>query len=225
MINNINSIVALTRREFTIMYKSFYDVLSIMLFFLLGILIFIFSIGSEKEIFNQISIGVIWTLILLSNTLSLRKFFQNDFDDNNIILLHMSGLSYELIVLIKILIVWFCLQIPFLVIIAIGSILLDVDYSYIKFIFLSFLIGSPVITCISAISGSMNLLNKQNFAIGSLIIMILSIPVIIFSVSLSNTSVENFRPQVNILIGILFFFLSITPWICSICLKLGLENK
>ena len=39
---------------------------------------------------------------ILSNTLSLRKFYQEDFDDNSIILFHMSGLSYETIVLIKI---------------------------------------------------------------------------------------------------------------------------
>ena len=71
----------------------------------------------------------------------------------------------------------------------------------------------------------MNLLNKKNFAIGSLIIMILSIPVIIFSVGLIGTEKELMRAQINILMGIMFLFLAITPWVCSICIKLAIQEK
>ena len=221
----LNSILALSKRELKINYRNFSDILSIFLFFLLGILIFVFSVGPNTEILNQISISIIWTLVLLSNTLSLRKFFQDDFDDNNLILFHMSGLSYELIVLIKIIIVWVCLQLPFFIIIPIASILLNIEFQNLKIIFLSFLIGSTILTCITAISGSINLLNKKNFAVGSLIIMIFSIPVIIFAVNLVSESNDIIRAQINILIGIMLFFLSITPWVCSICIRFGLQNK
>ena len=71
-----SSIKALFKREFLITYRNFSDVLSILTFFLLAIIIFVFSIGPNKEVFNEIGIGIIWTLILLSNTLSLKKFFQ-----------------------------------------------------------------------------------------------------------------------------------------------------
>ena len=91
--HSVNSILALFYRELKISYRNFSDILSILMFFLLGILIFVFSIGPNTEMFNEIGIGVIWTLILLSNNLSLRKFYQNDFNDGSIILLHMSGLS------------------------------------------------------------------------------------------------------------------------------------
>jgi heme exporter protein B len=222
---SINSVFALLKREFQITYRNFSDILSILLFFLLGIVIFVFAIGINKEIFNQISIGIIWTLILLSNTLSLRKFFQDDFDDNNIILFNMSGLTFEVIALIKIITIWLFLQAPFFLVIPIASILLNIEFTNLKMILLSFLIGSPIITCIASISGSMNLLNKKNFAIGSVIIMIFSIPVIIFGVNLIGTSNEVASAQINILLGIMFFFLSITPWVCAACIKLGLQNK
>ena len=222
---NINSILALIQREFWVTYRNFSEILSIFLFFLLGIMIFIFSVGTNNEIFNQIGIGIIWTIILLSNNLSLRKFYQDDFNDNSLIILHMSGLSYEIIVLIKMIIMWLFLQLPFFIIIPIALLFLNVEISNLKIIFLSFLIGSPIITCISAISGSMNLLNKKNFAIGSLIIMILSIPVVIFSVSLVNASPELISAHINILLGIMCFFLAISPWVCSICIKLALQSK
>ena len=223
--SSINSILALSKREFLITYRNFSDILSILIFFLLGIIIFVFAVGPNEQILENINLGIIWALILLSNTLALRKFFQNDFDDNSLIFFHMSGLSYEIIVLVKIIIIWMFLQIPFFCIIPLASIILNIDFDNIKIIFLSFLIGSVIITCITSISSSINLLNKKNFATGSLIIMILSIPVIIFSVNLVDSSDEIVKAQINILLGIMFFFLSITPWICSTCIKLGIQNK
>ena len=222
---SINSIIALSKRESNIAYRNLSDILSIPLFFFLGIIVFVFSVGPNKEVFNQIGVGVLWTLILLSNTLSLRNFFQNDFDDSSIIVFHQSGLSYEVIALTKIIILWFFIQIPFLIIIPISFILLNIEITSLKIVFLTFLIGSVIITFITAISGCINLLNKKNFAIGSVIIMIFSIPVIIFAVSITNSSVEFIKAQINILLGIMFFFLSITPWVCGACIKISIQNK
>ena len=223
--HSINSILALFYRELKITYRNFSDILSILMFFLLGILIFVFSIGPKTEIFNEIGIGVIWTLILLSNNLSLRKFYQDDFNDGSIILLHMSGLSYELIVLIKIIIIWTFLQLPFFIVIPLAAILLNIELPNINLILISFLIGSPILTSIASISGSMNLLNKRNFAIGSVIIMILSIPIIIFSVGIINAAEEIVLAQLRILTGILLFFLAVTPWVSAACIKLAIQNK
>ena len=222
---SINSVLALVQREFLVTFRNFYEILSIFLFFLLGVMIFVFSVGTDNEIFKQIGIGIIWTIILLSNNLSIRKFYQDDFNDNSLILFHMGGLSYEIIVLIKIIIIWSLIQLPFLIIIPVACLLLNIEIFNLTMIFLSFLIGSPIITCIASISGSMNLLNKKNFAIGSLIIMTLSIPVIIFSVSLSHASSELISPQIKILLGIMFLFLAITPWISAACIKLSFQNK
>jgi len=78
---------------------------------------------------------------------------------------------------------------------------------------------------LSSISSSMNLLNDKNFAIGGLIVMLLSIPLIIFSVSIVESSTELIRPQLNILIGFLFLFLAITPWISAACIRMSLRNN
>ena len=96
-----------------------------------------------------------------------------------------------------------------------------------KEVYLSFLIGSVIITCISAIAGSMNLLNKKNFSIGGLIIMIFSIPVIIFGVNIVNVSnnIEIIKAQINVLLGIMFFFLAISPWASGLCIRISLQNK
>ena len=221
----LNCAVSIFKREYLLTFRNFYDVLTIITFFILGIIIFIFSIGPEQKIYSQIGVGIIWTLLLLSTNLSIKKYYQDDFNDGSIILFFISGVSLEFIVILKMISAWLFFQFPFLVIIPISCLLLEVDQSKILLLLLTFTIGSPILTSISSISGSMNLLNDRNFTIGSIIVMLLSIPVIIFSVGIVEAPPELMRAQLNILLGILMLFLAITPWISSICIRIALKNK
>ena len=221
----INSIISIFYREYKITFGNIYDLVNIILFFLLGIIIFIFAIGINEEILENVSVGVIWSLLLISSIFSIKRFYHDDFEDGNIFLFRLSGLSYELIVLIKLIAIWFFFQLPFIVIIPIACIILKVSLTNSYLVLITFLISSPILTSISSISGSMNLLSNRNFAIGSVMVMILSIPLIIFSVGIINAPNDLIKPQLSILTGILFFFLAITPWICGACIKEAMRNK
>ena len=219
------SAFSIFKREYLLTFRNFYDVLTIITFFILGILIFIFAIGPENKIYSQIGIGIIWTLLLLCTNLSIKKFYQDDFNDGSIVLFFISGITFEFIVILKIITAWIFFQFPFLLIIPIACLLLDVEQSKILLLLMTFAVGSPILTLISSISGSMNLLNDKNFLIGSIIVMLLSIPVIIFSVSIIHSTTELAKPQLNILLGILMLFLAITPWISATCIKIAIRNK
>ena len=221
----VKAILSIFFREYLLTFRNFYDLLTIIVFFVLGILIFIFAIGPDKEIYSQIGVGIIWTLILLSTNLSIKKLYQDDFNDGSLILFYISGISLELIVIIKIIAAWLFFQLPFLIIIPIACLILNVNTDKILLLILTFFIGSPILTSLSSISGSMNLMNDKNFAIGSVIILLLSIPIIIFSVSLIDSTSEIVKPQLNILLGILMLFLAITPWISTFCIKIAIKNK
>ncbi len=219
------SIISIFLREYLITFRNFYNVLTVIVFFILGVLIFVFAIGPDKAIYSQIGIGIIWTLILLSTNLSLKKLYQDDFNDGNLILFYISGISLELIVIIKIITAWVFFQLPFLIIIPIVCLILNVTTDKIILLILTFIISSPILTALSSISGSMNLLNNKNFAIGSVIIILFSIPIIIFSVNIINSTTVLVTPQLNILLGILMLFLAITPWISATCIKIAIRNK
>ena len=220
-----NSILAIFYRDYKITFRNIYDVFTILIFYILGMMIFIFSIGTNKEIFNLASIGIIWTLLLLSSTLSINKFYMDDFNDGNMIIYRMSGLSYELIVLIKLITMWFFYQLPFVLIIPLSALLLNIEKEKVMLTLITFLISSPILTSLASISGSMNLLNKRNFSFGSIIIMIFSIPLIIFSVGSINAPQDLINSQLNILIGILLLFLALTPWVSAGCIKISIGNK
>tara|TARA_B100001123_G_C15259763_1_gene1006134 strand:- start:912 stop:1637 length:726 start_codon:yes stop_codon:yes gene_type:complete len=216
--------ISIFKREYLLTYRNFYNLLTIIVFFVLGILIFIFAIGPEKELNNEIGIAIIWTLLLLSTNLSIRKFYQEDFNDGSIILFFISGISLEFLVILKILTAWLFFHFPFVVIIPIISFLLNVENEKIITMLLTFLVGSPILASLSSIAGSMNLLNDKNFTIGSNIIMLFSIPLIIFSVGIINEPQELMKAQLNILLGILMLSLAITPWVSAICIRIAIRN-
>ncbi len=211
-------------REYKLNLSGFHDILTNILFFFISIFIFIFSFGPEKETLSILSIGILWTLLLLSSTLSLRKFYQEDFDNGNLILMHLNGFSYELISILKTISHFIFVQIPFLISIPIASLLLDITYDKLVLLLISFLIGSLILSCLGSISASMNLLNNRNYLLGSVIVIIFSVPAVIFSVGLINSN-ENYDSLINILFGILLIVFAINPWASGACLKLALQNN
>ena len=70
----------------------------------------------------------------------------------------------------------------------------------------------------------MNLLNTRNYLLGSVIVMVFSIPVIIFSVGIINAD-SNFNSLVSILSGILLIILAINPWASGACIKIAVQNN
>ncbi len=224
MFNFLKKIIFFIYREYKINLSGFQDILTNITFFFISIFIFIFSVGPNKETLSMLGIGILWSLLMLSSTLSLRKFYQEDFENGNIIILHINGFSFELIAILKTITHFIFVQVPFLISIPVASILLNVSFEKIYGLLISFLIGSLVISCLGSISSSMNLLNKRNYLLGSLIVLIFSIPVIIFSVGIINTN-ENFNSLINILFGILLISLAINPWASGACLKIAIQNN
>ncbi len=220
----IKKIFLFFKRELNLFYNNIADLFSNILFFFLSIFIFVFALGAEEQLLRSIGLGIIWSLLLLSSTLSLRKFYEDDFNNGVIKIIHMSGISYELFVFLKILSHFFFVQIPFLISIPIACIFFNLPINEVYNLMITFIIGSLILSCLGSISASMNLLNKTNFSIGSIIVLLFSIPVIIFSVGINNSE-DSFRSLINLLIGITLIFLGVSPWSSAAFIKLALRNK
>ena len=220
----LNKIIFFYYREYKLNLSGVQDILTNIIFFFVSIFIFIFSIGPDKETISLIGVGIVWTLLLLSSTLSLRKFYQEDFENGNLLVMHLNGFSYGFIAILKTLSNMIFVQIPFLLSIPIACILLNISNEKLIYVFTSFTLGSLILSCLGSISSSMNLMNQRNFLLGSLIVMIFSVPIIIFSVGIINME-KNFYSLMSVLVGILLIVFSINPWASGLCLKLSLENN
>ena len=81
-----------------------------------------------------------------------------------------------------------------------------------------------ILSILTLIATTMMLTNRKNLTLGSLIILPLSIPIVIFSMGAINNDIELFLPQIYILISMLLFFAAIGPWIASVCIKIAVKN-
>ena len=222
--NFLNKIIFFYYREYKLNLSGVQDILTNIIFFFISIFIFIFSIGPDKQTISIIGVGILWTLLLLSSTLSLRKFYQDDFENGNLLIMHLNGLSFGFIAILKTFSHFIFVQVPFLLSIPIACILLNIADDKLIYLFSSFAIGSFILSCLGSISSSMNLMNQRNFLLGSIIVMIFSVPIIIFSVGIVNFE-ENSNSLISILFGILLIVFAINPWATGLCLKLSLENN
>ena len=220
----LNKIIFFYYREYKLNMSGVQDILTNIIFFFISILIFIFSIGPDKEIISLVGVGIVWTSLLLSSTLSLRKFYQDDFENGNLLIIHLNGFSFGFIAILKTFSHFLFVQVPFLLSIPVACILLNITNDKLIYLFSSFGMGSLILSCLGSISSSMNLMNQRNFLLGSVIVMIFSVPVIIFSVGIINME-ENFNSLINILFGILLIVFAINPWASGLCLKLAIENN
>ena len=220
----IKKICLFLQRWSKLFYSNSVDLFSNILFCFLSIFVFIFALGTDEQLIKTIGVGIIWSLLLLSSTLSLRKFYEEDFKIEILPIMHMGGMSYELIVFLKILSHFIFVQIPFLVSLPIVSIFFSLPSNDVYNLVLTFIIGSLILSCLGSISASMNLLNKTNFSIGSVIVLLFSIPLIIFSVGI-NSPDSDFNSLLNLLIGRALIFLGIAPCSSAAFIKLALKNK
>ena len=220
----LNKIISFYYREYKLNLSGFQDILTNIVFFFVSIFIFIFSIGPDKEKISILGIGIVWTLLLLSSTLSLRKFYQDDFENGNLLIMHLNGFSFGFITILKTFSHFLFVQVPFLISIPIACILLNIANDILIYLFASFAVGSFILSCLGSISSSMNLMNQRNFLLGSIIVMIFSVPIVIFSVGIINME-ENFNSLISILFGILLIVFAINPWASGLCLKLSIENN
>ena len=78
----IKCFITIFIREYKISLRNFNELFSSLLFFFLSIFIFIFAIGSDKEILNSVGVGILWSLLILSSTLSLKKYYLGN--ENNL---------------------------------------------------------------------------------------------------------------------------------------------
>ena len=222
--NILKKIIVIFKRESKLFYNNIVDILSNILFFVLSVFVFIFALGADEQLLKTIGVGIIWSLLLLSSTLSLRRFYEEDFKNGILTIINMGGISYELLVFLKIFSHFVFIQMPFIISIPIAGIFFNLPADDIYNLILTFLIGSLILSCLGSISASMNLLNKTNFSIGGIIVLLFSIPLIIFSVGINNAD-DNFNSLINLLIGIALIFLGISPWASAACIKLALRNN
>jgi heme exporter protein B len=212
-------------RDLMLAWRVRADVLSTLFFFVIVVSLFPLGIGPETQLLRSIAPGVVWVAALLASMLSLGRVFANDYQDGTLEQMLLTPQPLYLIVLAKILAQWLVSEVPLVVIAPLVGMQFDLPPTTLLVLFISLLIGTPVLSLIGSIGAALTLGLRGGGVLIALLILPLYIPVLIFGAGAVDASIIGTSPAANIYLLAAVFVLSLVfaPWATSAALRISLE--
>ena len=170
----------LLRRDLLIAFRQRSDLVNPLFFFIMVIALFPLGIGPEKSTLEKIAPGVIWIAALLSTLLSVDSLFRQDFEDGALELALLSPQPLFVLVLGKVVAHWLVSALPLILVSPILSVMLFMDTDTVLATVYSLLLGTPVLSMISAIGAALTVGLRKGGVLIAIIALPLYVPVLIF---------------------------------------------
>lgn len=211
------------KRDLTLSLRHRDDIFNPLIFFIIVITLFPLGIGPEANTLSRIAPGIIWVAALLASLLSLDRLFKADYRDGSLEQMLMSPHPVFILVSAKILAHWLITALPLIFIAPLLAVLLHLHNDSYLALFLTLLIGTPILSFIGAIGAALTVGIKKGGVLLSLIILPLYIPVLIFATSAIDTAAMNlpYSGQLAIIAAMFFLTLILSPFAVSAALKVS----
>jgi heme exporter protein B len=212
-------------RDLTLAWRRRADVLSTLFFFVIVVSLFPLGIGPETQLLRSIAPGVVWVAALLASMLSLSRVFENDYHDGTLEQMLMTPQPLFLVVLGKVLAQWLVSEVPLAVVAPLLGVQFDLEPRTLWILFISLLIGTPVLSLIGSIGAALTLGLRGGGVLIAVLILPLYVPVLIFGAGAVDASIISGNIQANMLLLAAFFLLALVfaPWATSAALRISLE--
>ena len=212
-------------RDLVLAWRRRADVFSTLFFFVIVVSLFPLGIGPETELLRAIAPGVVWVAAQLASMLSLGRLFANDYHDGALEQMLLTPQPLYLVVLGKILAHWLVSEVPLVLIAPLIGVQFDLAPATLLILFVSLLIGTPVLSLIGSIGAALTLGLRGGGVLIALLILPLYIPVLIFGAGAVDASVNGIDPSASLYLLAAFTVLSLVfaPWATSAALRISLE--
>ena len=212
-------------RDIHLVIKGSSDAGAALLFYLLAIIMFPLSSGTEATLLTSIAGGAIWVAALFSSLLSLDRLFRSDFEDGSLEQLVLSGMSLETIVISKCFAHWLTTGLPIVILSPVLALIIGLDFSYWWILCLTLLLGTPSLTLIGATPAALSCAIGKGGVLTALIILPLMLPVLILGSGAITAEISGLGGfgHIYALAAILPLSLLAVPFLTSKALRLGWE--
>lgn len=172
--------LAIARRDLGLARRRKNDTLAALFFFVVVASLFPLGIGPEPGLLLKIAPGMLWIAALLAAMLSLNRMFAEDFQDGTLDQLLLSAIPLPLAMFAKISAHWISSGLLLTLTSPLLAIQFDMGLDAIALLFLSLLMGTPLLSLVGSIGAALSLGTRGGGMLLSLIILPLVIPVLIF---------------------------------------------
>lgn len=211
------------KRDLTIAFRHKDEMINPLLFFIIVVTLFPLGIGPETNTLAKIAPGIIWVSSLLATLLSLDRLFKADHADGSLEQMIISPQPLFIFTLAKITAHWLLTGLPLILVAPILAVLLHMPEQSYSALFMTLLLGTPVLSFIGAIGAALTVGIKKGGVLLSLIVLPLYIPVLIFATSAIDTASLNlpYSGQLAIIAALFFGSLTLAPFAVGAALKVS----
>ena len=220
----INIFFVMLKRDLILAMRDKTDFINSLIFFIIIIVLFPLTFGSDAKLINELIPGVIWISALLATCLSLESIFRSDFEDGTIEQITLSRYPLTLIVSAKIIAHWLTFGIPLIIISILMGLIFSLPVDVILALFITLLLGTPTLSLFGSVMVVLTIGLRGSMLL-SLLILPLSMPVLIFSIlAVNNASInQSIIAETYFLGGILLLAISLAPIAASAALRIRLS--
>jgi len=215
----------LIRRDLMLAVRHRAEMANPLLFFILVTSLFPLAIGANPNLLQAIAPGVIWVAALLAALLSIENVFRSDFEDGSLEQYLLSSHPVSILVLAKIIAHWLITGLPLLLISPLLGILLGLHADAIKVLFITLLLGTPVLSLIGAVGVALTVGLRKGGMILSLLVLPLYIPLLIFASSAVDSAAAGLpvTAHLSLITALLVLALSLSPFATAAALRVSLS--
>jgi len=181
-------LVTIIKRELLLVFRKPSVALNPLAFFMMVITLYPMAISPSPTTLQMLGPGAIWVTALLASLLALDHLFIHDFEDGSLEQMMMLTDSPLQLVYGKICAHWIATVVPLLLMLPILALVMNLSVDTSLWLFVSLLLGTPILTFIGAIAAGLTVGLKKGSALTALLILPLYIPTMIMGVGLTNNA-------------------------------------
>lgn len=219
------AVIALVRRDLLLAFRRRGDLLTHLFFFVMVVSLFPLGVGPEAQMLRTIAPGILWVTALLSSMLSMGRLFAHDLADGTLEQLLMSPQPLSLLVGAKVFAHWLVSGLPLVLLAPVLALQFDLPADTIGLLFLSLLLGTPVLSLLGALGAALTLGVRGGSVLVGVLVLPLCVPVLIFGAGGVSAQMQGLAATAHLqLLGaLLAASAALAPWGTAAALRLAVD--
>jgi heme exporter protein B len=221
----LKALFCMVRRDLLLAFRRRSDVLTTLFFFIIVVTLFPLGVGAEPGLLRSMAPGILWVAALLASMLALGRLFALDYADGTLEQMLLSAEPLTIIVIGKVIAHWIISGLPLVLLAPVLAVQFDLPADAIGILFLSLLLGTPVLSLIGAIGAALTLGVRGGGVLVSLLVLPLYIPVLIFGAGAVGAQASGVGAAAHLLLlgGAFAGSLALAPWATAAALRISME--
>jgi len=212
-------------RDLLLAWRNQADVANTLLFFVIVVSLFPLAVGPEPALLRAMAPGVVWVAALLAAMLAAGRLFAADHADGTLEQILLAPQPLGMLICAKILAHWLTSGLPLVLIAPVLGLQFDLDGSALMVLMTTLLLGTPVLSLLSAIGAALTLGLRSAHVLVPLLVLPLAVPVLIFGAGATEAAMNGLGPEAHLsLLGaLLVIALFFAPWATAVAVRIALE--